>query len=1678
MAEINNKYDHIGEFYQGVAIVIKNDKYGAIMIGGKEIVPPIYEELSEFKDGYAVAKWNSEERIVNLSGQIRVSKDDKEIYLPEEYDWGFDFIEDICVVVKNDKYGIIDSHFNVKLECEYDSFSNYHNGYGVFSKYRESKWSDDVWVDNFLIDNNGKVQYKIKESFEDGHKIVCCVDGQQKSYGVMDSNMQIIIHVKYSQMNRLKSGFYVADLTGNTKLFFQPTQGNLICEKEVDSAYDYLKDLNQNFFVIYQQDKTKKEWKTSIYSSPESLQLSFSSQVPVESDRDGSIIFEYSKNKFKYDSDGNLYIVSTRYVSYPGHWETNIVRKVKKEYLNFIHKPFPVTSHNNKYEIIENEKQQKGISDLEGNIMIAPQYNDIYPFTENLFIVSTVTNRKFGVVDISNSIKVPFDYHDLIKINDKFLAYTDRPGSLLSLPSYKSNSYYLNIYFGILDVNGNKITEPLFSSITFENLSSTFIVGIERKYGVVNVEGQCILRCQYDTIEYDENTQNYTFCISCGKKTGVVSLDGFHIVKDAQGNIIKVSTDIVDWCSDFGENNIADVIKHGSLGHINKFNQFVSFFEGKELVMPSGYDFMRDFTCGYAPVLLGGKYGIVNTELESVIPCEYEYIEALSDDLFKFREDGKWGIIDKSRKLVAGPEYVGITYETEFLLRLETRVQNGSSTEPRYGLLDCHGNLVISAECKTIIRVEQENNIFFIAEKNFKKGVLDKNGNIIVPFIYNYISDNGSPFYCVYHNSHGISDNEFHSFYNFNGERYICIDIDKDCSKKVTIPAGYEYAAYVGYGIVKVSQSDKWGLIDISGNIIAEPQYSSIDVFDGSFAEVGKCVEDNKCQYGLIDTVGEVVLPVEYDEILRWDNGYYVVRKDELYGLLSPSLHVAIEPKRKYLKKLNDKYILELVNSDYPGWYNLMDYYGNGIICRDEYRGFITVEELENGFFKALHFRSEYKAGSRYGIYNSTGKQIYYNDHCDDITYFGDNLFLVKEFIYSGSGLAGHNKYKIVNCQGEVLFNKYYDYIELLKNGNLLICRNKLYGVAKPTGEIIIQPKYKNEISFENGVSKIQVEYSSQEHKIDTDGHVLLLGSNKKEIQIPKNFYWGTDFINGISIVRATDSYGNDTIGVINEDGEVVVPAEYDNIKLLSDNTLLVNKDNNYGLFDITGKCILPKVFTTIEHISKDRIRVIWNLNKTQSWSSGEYVPGSNDYISDKGGNLVNKRSALCDVKGKIINDKNIVWVGKFINGHARCYLTIDAEDKSVKLKNAGVIDINGKTIVNPEYDGIILYNHSFARLRKGNKYGIADLNNKKTIFFDEINIKKPGDIDSFGRFIYTDGEYHNEQTNNKGVMGPNGIILSPGEYYHIDLLENGLIKVSNKEQTLFGLLGVDGKELFKMEYSYISPFEYGHASVCIGGHEEDKYPYRHVGGKWGIIDKTGKFIIKCINDQRQSLSAKDIINYNLIDESEFDSYGRLLHVGPCEYKSDSNKTIIGRGVIGLKGIIVPTGKYPNIDLLENGLMMVSNEQKELFGILGSDGTELLEMKYSFISSFENGLASICIGGHNQFIFPFNEHVGGKWGIIDKTGKIVIECIHDKDQIGNLYETLAIDSLGISESDSLNVLCSDSIPSDIGDEDYDDYNDDYSSYGDEDDNPSIYDNPYYNDNIDMDQQSIEFWNSI
>lgn len=985
---------------------------------------------------------------------------------------------------------------------------------------------------------------------------------------------------------------------------------------------------------------------------------------------------------------------------------------------------------------------------------------------------------------------------------------------------------------------------------------------------------------------------------------------------------------IYDDLSDF-EDGYAIAKWNGDERLVNLSGQICVSKDDKKIFLPEEYDWGFNFCGGICIVVKNGWYGILDSKLNLVIPCECEVVELITTGIFKFKQSDKWGIINSINANIVAAKYRSIIHEIDGFIKVELLIPN-SSRNSRYGVLNRDGDIIVPVQSTKIIPIESQNNIFFISEIDGMSGVYDKVGTIIVPFIYYHIDTDGNYFYCRY--------NDINNIYNFYGEHLFYID-DK---QSIIIPPEYEYAVYGGCGIILVSKKDLWGLINMSGEIIVTPQYAEIEAFDEGYAKVGLSLTEatqsnndwmeKKLKYGLIDTTGEIVLPLEYEEIEKWDNGYYVIRKNGLYGLLSPSLHVVFEPNKNYLKKLDDKHILVQVDAVYST-YSLIDYFGNEIISADE--RFSEIEVMENGFLKVIFSRSQCIEEAFIGIFNSIGKRIYANTHCKDITYLRDGLLLIK------GSVGCYDGYNIVNYQGKELFNRYFDSIEILENGDFMICENNCFGIAKNTGEIVVHPKYENKINFENGLAKIKIKGSSLEHKIGTDGHVLVLDSNKNEIKIPKEYYWGTDFINGVSIVRTiTNAHSyRDCIGVIDEEGNTIIPAEYNQISLLLNNTLLVKQDDFYGLYDIYGNCILPTIFTLIEHLNKDRIRVVWNLGITESWISG--IDTGKDRICNYSGDgpewIVKNRSALCDARGNIISDKTLVYVGKFINGYARSYREVIINDKTynVKFKKVGLIDINGNTILENDYDEIVLCNHSFAPIRIEKKIGIVDLNNKKIRFFEELNPKNVGKIDLFGRILY--GDATKQYPTNSGVINFNGVIVPPGKYSQIELLDNGLIKVSNKEGTKHGILGPNGEEILKTEYSYISEFNNGFASICIGGTTE------------------------CIDE-------------------------------------------------------------------------------------------------NFLGQYK--------------------HLRGKWGVIDNSGTIVVECIHNEEQTPQKEEISISDSIKTPENNSPAILCTDYIPRAISEEIDNDYYDDNSSNDYDDDTSSIYDNPYYNDNLDMDQQSIEFWNNL
>ena len=182
---------------------------------------------------------------------------------------------------------------------------------------------------------------------------------------------------------------------------------------------------------------------------------------------------------------------------------------------------------------------------------------------------------------------------------------------------------------------------------------------------------------------------------------------------------------------------------------------------------------------------------------------------------------------------------------------------------------------------------------------------------------------------------------------------------------------------------------------------------------------------------------------------------------------------------------------------------------------------------------------------------------------------------------------------------------------------------------------------------------------------------------------------------------------------------------------------------------------------------------------------------------------------------------------------------------------------------------------------------------------------------------------------------------------------------------------------------------------------------------------------------------------------------GRCVYSEDCEYDKKCEDWTGGtRGVLSLKGIIVPSGKYRDIVLLENGLIKVSNE--DLYGLLDKDGNEILQMNYSYISSFKGNLATICINGKREDEWPYKIR-GGKWGVIDCTGKFVKECVSDDEEFleEKEYDNKKQDNTVQFEKPS--VVLSDMIPEpkernsyDYGYDSYYDDDDDggqYSKYG-------------------------------
>ena len=1420
MTNEDKDFDEVYPYKQGIALVKKGAHFGAIMVGGKQILPPIYESLTDFENGYATAKYYGEERVINLSGQVQVRNDDEQFFLPEEYDWGWDFEDGRCVVIRDGKLGAIDKDLNIILPFEYELIQMLSHKF-------------------FLCEIDGTV-------------LEC----------VINKSGHIVIKLVHNEYVTVIGSYFVCDSSywGSSRIV--DFHGKILLDSNSDGYFHEAQQVNENYFFTKLILHDKKGTVSYLLNKNGDVVFEVRDNLQIMSDSTNIYCKTSYGSLYKIVNDGDIYLLYTNCDIKKLSPDTDLVKlsklkgtKVSAQYLNYRFRELS----NDLLSVYDNRTNLYGLAEKDGTIILSPQYNSIGICTDKSYIVSiskkdaqnNTRKIKFGIVNNAGTEILPFEYDSLdVLIPHKLLRY-----------SLRNENSYTKLY-GLIDSNYNVICSPIYNKFETMNTSDMVKAIIGNLCGIIDVKGNIIIPAKFGSISRSQNTEA-PFLVSVSQatlygsmgKTNLANEKGEFVVQTKDGSNIYISSSRFDWCGNYSASGIAEVMLNGMTGKIDLSGHLITINDNKILRTPDIFSWAYDFKYGYAAVQKDSKWGIVNDKFEIVIPCEYDYITPLYPGYFTYKKEDsqKCGLLDVSNNVIAPNEYASIENVDDKYFKLEVYNQHGNPKSGKFLLIDMKGKSLIPIPCSQFELLNIDERQYWLINSGGWGVYFDE--QLLISTIYSKIVYENGHFLCTLISQHRDYDiyqtvfDEYKFVINLKGEIILnCLGRD------YAVPSEYDLAFDAGPGLIKVKRKGKWGLLNFKKELVADTQYAYISDYKGIYAIIGvgdayshvchrsdeRSLSD-KMLFGLIDTNGEEVLTPDNEVLIIFDNGYICYRSDGQYGLMSPALNAIFPPQFHSIKMIDNCHFV--VNDDT----GLIDINGNIIIPphkrRSIYDSPYTIELLTDGFYKIIKKHDNY---CEYSIVNSCGKTILpFEPNIEDLKMLDNGLILATIRYYNHSDY----NFNIITLQGNKLFQINYAEMKFMEDGLISIRGKDGWGVADILGNIIFEPKYINEFEFNDSFSDIQVRGSSYTLECDIDGRIYVKNGEGR-IALPDDYYWGTDFINGISIVRRKNSYRG--MGVIDTNNSIIVPANYESIKLFSNNIIITMRDGILGAYDLNGNMILPPIFLSIEFVSENIIWVKWNLNLGTSWNNKGYIKDDGDsvdanYNQTDSTNLAIYKSALCSLDGHIVNDSELAYIGKFFGKYAIACKEFIIENGNAKPKQFGVVDIDGNTIIDPIYDIVLLCKEvSFAKVMVDKKYGIADLANRKVTMMDGVDVRHIWEIDKYGRCLYSDiaCKYNRRSKRcyggNKGVYYKNRIIIPPGKYDDVALLRNGLIQVSQKraDQYFYGLLDLNGKELLPMNYSSISPFEGDYASLCLDG-------------KWGVVNSKGIITQECVNDSK-----------------------------------------------------------------------------------------------------------------------------------------------------------------------------------------------------------------------------------
>ena len=341
---------------------------------------------------------------------------------------------------------------------------------------------------------------------------------------------------------------------------------------------------------------------------------------------------------------------------------------------------------------------------------------------------------------------------------------------------------------GLVDLQGKTVLAPTFNSIEEKQLYF-FACSKTKGCSVYNGNLQLVLKGDYNSIELGCEGQ---FIVEKNRKYGVVSEKGTIILP------LKYS--------------FIDSNKNGYTVTLNdKTGLFNS--EGKEIIPISYHWIYTDKIDDNIPIVaeLDGKEGYINTKNEWVIPPTYRDAFAFRQGLAKIRE-----VRDYIYYINLKGEPVIQDFDANVIEPSDNTYIVGVRKECKYMVYDLNGNLL---DTYNLLRNNWSDDAIFAVKKGGKWGYIDGYGKVIIPLEYEEVRNFSEGLAAV------RKDGKW-GYINPKNEIVIPIEFT---NKEVGFfkNGGAEY--YTDRGA---------GLINLKGEIIAEPKYNSIEYIKGNVAIV------------------------------------------------------------------------------------------------------------------------------------------------------------------------------------------------------------------------------------------------------------------------------------------------------------------------------------------------------------------------------------------------------------------------------------------------------------------------------------------------------------------------------------------------------------------------------------------------------------------------------------------------------------------------------------------------------------------------------------------------------------------------------------------------------------------------------------------------------------------------